>query len=71
MDTALCPLSGGDVMYYPEAFTPVGRSLIQERVAPEQRIEISVDDARRLAANAVCVGDTIVLSGCSETLRAG
>ena len=69
MDTALCPLSRSELMYYPDAFTSAGRHLIQERVVPEHRIEISADDARRLAANAVCLGDTIVLSGCSETLR--
>ncbi|MFL4970518.1 MAG: hypothetical protein ACJ8EU_17450, partial [Xanthobacteraceae bacterium] len=33
-------------------------------------IEIAADDARRLAANAVCIGTDIVLSGCSERMRA-
>jgi N-dimethylarginine dimethylaminohydrolase len=70
MDTALCPLTGGEVIVYPGAFTPAGRAAIAERVGPDERIEISFDDASRLAANAVCVGHDIVLSYCSDALRA-
>jgi len=69
MDTALCPLSGGEVMVVPEAFTPAGRAIIRERVPAEQRIEVADEDASRLAANTVCLGNTLVLSGCSERLR--
>jgi len=70
LDTALCPLSAGEVLYTPMAFTAAGRAAITERVAPAQRIEIAAEDACRLAANAVCVGNTIVLSDCSDRLRA-
>jgi len=70
MDTALCPLPGGEVMYVPGAFTAEGRAMIHERVASELRIEIAEEDARQLAANAVAIGRTLVLSGCSEGLRA-
>jgi N-dimethylarginine dimethylaminohydrolase len=70
MDTALCPLPGGEVMYLPFAFTPAGRTAIRERVAPHQRIEIGPEDGVRLAANAVCLGSNLVMSGCSEKLRA-
>ena len=68
LDTALCPLSRGEVMFVPAAFTPEGMALICERVDPAQRIEVAMDDACRLAANAVCVDDTIVMSGCGERL---
>ena len=70
MDTALAPLPGGEVMYLPEAFTAAGRTAIRERIAPQQRIEIELEDGYRLAANAVCLDHTLVLSGCSEALRA-
>jgi N-dimethylarginine dimethylaminohydrolase len=70
MDTALCPLTGGEVIYFPGAFTGAGRAVIAERVSADDRIEIAEDDASRLAANAVCVGRDIVLSGCSDALRA-
>jgi N-dimethylarginine dimethylaminohydrolase len=70
LDTALCPLSGGEVMYAPIAFTAAGRAAIRALVPSAQRIEIEEDDACRLAANAVCLGNTVVLSSCSERLRA-
>ena len=70
MDTALSPLPGGEVMYLPEAFTAAGRGEIRERVAPHQRIEIGIEDGCRLAANAVCMDHTLVVSDCSQRLRA-
>jgi N-dimethylarginine dimethylaminohydrolase len=69
MDTALCPLSGGEVMYFADAFTPAGLAQIHERVAPQDRIELAPEDGWRLAANAVCIGEDIVLSGAGEGLR--
>jgi arginine dihydrolase len=70
MDTALCPLAGGDVMYFPGAFTRAGLDEIRSRIAPEHRIEITPDDGFRLAANAVCLGDTVLVSSASEHLQA-
>jgi N-dimethylarginine dimethylaminohydrolase len=70
MDTALSALPGGEVMYLPDAFTAAGRAAIHARVAPDQRIEIAIADGCRLAANAVCLGDAVVMSGASERLRA-
>lgn len=70
MDTALCPLPRGEVMYFPRAFTPAGRGMIRHRVTAAQRIEVGMEDASRLAANAVCLGNTLVMSGCGERLRA-
>lgn len=70
MDTALAPLPGGEVMYLPSAFTAAGRAAIHERVAPGERIEIATEDACRLAANAVALGNTLILSGCGRRLRA-
>jgi len=70
LDTALCALPCGSVMYYPGAFTPAARATIDAQVAPEQRIALDRADAERFAANAVCIGDTIVLSSCSAALRA-
>jgi N-dimethylarginine dimethylaminohydrolase len=69
MDTALCPLSGGEVMYVPAAFTPAGLAIIRDRVAPQDRIELGLEDACRLAANAVCIGRSIIMSGAGERLR--
>ena len=70
MDTALVPLPGGEVMYLPGAFTAAGLAAIRERVAPHERIEIAMEDGRRLAANTVAVGSTLIMSGCGGRLRA-
>jgi N-dimethylarginine dimethylaminohydrolase len=69
LDTAFCALPDGGVVYYPAAFTTAALAAIHARVAPEDRIALDPDDAARFAANAVCVGRTIVLSSCSASLR--
>src|SRR6266853_183809 len=69
LDTALCPLSRGEIMFVPAAFTREGIARIHERVAPAKRIEVPMEDACRLAANAVCVGGTVVASHCGAHLR--
>jgi N-dimethylarginine dimethylaminohydrolase len=69
LDTALCPLTRSEIMFVPEAFTAQGRACIRERVAPSHRIEVPLEDACQLAANAVCVGDTIVMSHFGDKLH--
>jgi N-dimethylarginine dimethylaminohydrolase len=70
MDTALCPLTRGEVVYAPGAFTPLGQTIIRNRVEPTLRIELALEDACQFAANTVCLGNTLVSSGCSVHLRA-
>jgi N-dimethylarginine dimethylaminohydrolase len=70
LDTAMCALSGGEVLFVPSAFAPESRDAFEAHVSPDQRIEVALEDACRLSANAVCVDHTLVLSGCSERLRA-
>jgi len=69
LDTALCPLPSGDVIYYPGAFAESGLRAIEECVAPEHRLTIDHEDATRFAANAVPLNGSIILSSCSERLR--
>jgi N-dimethylarginine dimethylaminohydrolase len=69
MDTALSVLPGGEVMYIPGAFTAAGKGTIHELVPPERRIALGTDDAGRLAANTVAIGNTLVLSSCGARLR--
>lgn len=69
LDTAFCALPCGTVIYYPGAFTPAALDAIHSRVEPPERIALAPDDAARFAANAVCFGNAIVLSSCSEALQ--
>jgi N-dimethylarginine dimethylaminohydrolase len=70
MDTALCPLPGGELLFVPQAFTAEGLATIHAHTEPHERIAVPIEDACRLAANAVCIGNTLVMSGCSGRLRA-
>jgi N-dimethylarginine dimethylaminohydrolase len=56
-------------MYVPSAFSEAGLRQIHDRVAPEQRIALSPEDAAVFAANSVHLGDDIVMSSCSAALR--
>jgi N-dimethylarginine dimethylaminohydrolase len=69
LDTALCPLTRSEVLFVPEAFSRQGLARIHERVAPSHRIEVPIEDACHLAANAVCVGDAVVMSQCGDRLH--
>ncbi|HUK58228.1 MAG TPA: arginine deiminase-related protein [Stellaceae bacterium] len=69
MDTALNPLTRGELIYVPEAFAEEGLAEIHARVKPELRIPVEPEDAAHLAANAVCIGDAVVMSRCGEGLR--
>jgi N-dimethylarginine dimethylaminohydrolase len=70
LDTALCPLPRGEVIYVPQAFTKEGRAFIRDRVGAERCIALTAADAGRLAANAVCLGDAVVMAdGASRDLR--
>jgi N-dimethylarginine dimethylaminohydrolase len=68
LDTAFCALPCGGVIYYPQAFTDTALKAIHREVAPGDRITLGAADAGRFAANAVCVGGTIILSSCSAGL---
>jgi len=69
LDTALCALPCGGMIYYPAAFSASALDLIHSQVAPHERIVLDAADAARFAANAVCVGRAVVLSSCGEVLR--
>jgi N-dimethylarginine dimethylaminohydrolase len=69
MDTALCPLSGGELLHVPGAFTAAGLAELHARVEPHLRVAVDAADAAQLAANAVCLGNDIVLSRCGAELR--
>jgi N-dimethylarginine dimethylaminohydrolase len=69
LDTAMCVLSRGEIIYFPNAFTHASKDAFEARVAQHARIAVSDDDARQFAANAVCIDNTLLLSGCSDRLR--
>ena len=70
LDTCFCPLSGGEVLYYPHAFDGYARAVIAERLDESRRLAVPREEAFRFACNAVCVNEKVVLpAGCPGTMR--
>lgn len=65
LDTCFCPLSPTQAIYFPPAFDDYGRTALKTHI-PEL-IEVSADEARRFACNAVVVGRNVITnSGCPQ-----
>ncbi|MEB3318190.1 MAG: fused N-dimethylarginine dimethylaminohydrolase/saccharopine dehydrogenase domain-containing protein, partial [Cyanobacteriota bacterium] len=69
LDTCLCPLSDGTLLYYPPAFDFHSNRLIESRVRPEKRLAVGEADALAFACNAVNVGEAVILNQASPALR--
>ena len=69
LDTCFCPLSGGEVLYYPPAFTAAALAEIHARVPADQRIVADDAAAAGLCVNAVSIGDTVVMAKAPASLR--
>ncbi|HEY0106798.1 MAG TPA: arginine deiminase-related protein, partial [Rhizomicrobium sp.] len=70
LDTCFCPLAGGNVLFYPPAFTPAALAEIHRRVPPAQRIEASDEEAAAFCVNAVNLGREIVMAKAPASLKA-
>jgi len=68
-DVSICPLSGGEVMYYPGAFSKTSCSDIKEQVGSDLAIPVGDDDANFFALNAVNLGSKVILAECSRKLE--
>jgi N-dimethylarginine dimethylaminohydrolase len=68
LDTCLCPLQGGVLLYYPDAFDRASQQRIVELVPPELRIAVDVGDAVAFACNAVNTGRHVIMNQASEAL---
>jgi lysine-ketoglutarate reductase/saccharopine dehydrogenase-like protein (TIGR00300 family) len=69
LDTCFCPLSGGYLLYYPEAFDSYSNRLIQMRVPAEKRLAIAEEDAVNFACNTVNINDIVVMNKASDNLK--
>lgn len=69
LDTCFCPLSGGELLYYPPAFDGYAQRVIEDRIGRDRRLAVPESEALRFACNAVCVKQRVVLpEGCAETM---
>lgn len=68
LDTCFCPLEGGYLMYYPEAFDAASQAQIAARVPAKYRIPVGENDAAVFACNAVNAGRYVFLNHASPAL---
>ena len=68
IDTCMCPLTGGYLLYHPPAFDEASRAEIERRVPEHRRIPVSIENAGHFACNAVNIGNTIFLNRTSGEL---
>jgi N-dimethylarginine dimethylaminohydrolase len=68
LDVCFCPLSGGEIFYYPPAFSAASLAAIRDAVAPEDLIEATDEDAARFNVNAINIDDHLVMAKASPGL---
>jgi N-dimethylarginine dimethylaminohydrolase len=69
LDTCLCPLAGGYLLYYPAAFDEPSRAAIEAAVPEAKRIAVEEADALKFCCNAVELEGEIILNDASEGLQ--
>jgi len=62
LDTCFCPLSGGEVLYYPPALSEGALAGLHEHTRPDQRLIASDEDAEAFCVNAVSIGREIIMA---------
>jgi N-dimethylarginine dimethylaminohydrolase len=69
LDTCFLPLTGGEVVYYPPAFSQAAKAAIKAHVPADDLIEASDEDAKGFCVNAVNFGREIVMARPQDGLR--
>lgn len=62
LDTCFAPLSGGHLLYFPEAFDGPSLLKIEAAYSPEKRIAVTEAEATHFACNVINVGRHILMS---------
>jgi N-dimethylarginine dimethylaminohydrolase len=69
LDTCLCPLAGGYLLYFPAAFDEKSRALIELLVPKGKRIAVEEADALEFCCNAVDLDGYVFMNDASENLQ--
>ncbi len=70
LDTCFCPLRGGNVLYYPDAFTPASLATIRARISEAHRLEATAEDAAAFCVNAINLNSIVIMAKAPKPLRA-
>jgi len=68
LDICFAPLSGGHLLYFPEAFDAASLVKIEAAYAPERRIAVSEAEATQFACSVINVGRNILMNAVEGTL---
>jgi N-dimethylarginine dimethylaminohydrolase len=69
LDTCLCPLDGGYMMYHPAAFDADSIRAIESVIPREMRIMVDASDASHFACNAVDLNGHVFMNHASDGLQ--
>jgi N-dimethylarginine dimethylaminohydrolase len=69
LDTCFCPLEGGFLLYYPDAFDEPSVAAIESLVPAAARLAVPSQDAEDFACNAINIGNTVILNKISSNSR--
>jgi N-dimethylarginine dimethylaminohydrolase len=61
LDLCFAPLSGGELLYFPEAFDAASLAKIEAMYGPDKRIAVSESEATQFACNVINVGKNILM----------
>jgi N-dimethylarginine dimethylaminohydrolase len=68
LDTCFCPLAPGEAIYFPGAFDPYGRKVLETHIP--RLLAVQQADALRFGCNAVVVGKKVVVNtGCERLVK--
>ena len=70
LDTCFCVLAGGEVLWYPAAFSPEAANAVRRLAGEDMLIEATEEDAMHLGVNSVCLGRDVVMCHASAATRA-
>lgn len=70
LDTCLCPLTNGYLLYFPKSFDEESIIEIKKHKSDDLIIEVEEEDALHFACNAVNIDQTVFLNNCSKKLEA-
>lgn len=69
LDTCFCPLSADQAIFYPPAFDPYARRVLENHIP--MLIPVAAEEAERFACNAIVCGKSIVMNdGCPKVRTA-
>ncbi len=68
LDLCFAPLSGGHLLYFPEAFDAASRAKIEAAYAADKRIAVSELEATQFACNVINIGEDILMGAVDTDL---